>query len=241
MTSQQDLTSNVIELRYGLILWDFDGTLCDTFGAIEVSMCAAGVNCPGDLSFIMGVFRSGATLVEGVVNLIARARGVNCTAVTPSDPHVTELVEGYLTNYVKLGRAHEKLFPEAHSTLAALASFGAEQVVISNKRQQEVSHAVGRHGIDHFFTKIVGFQPNKPTKPDPAMFTENLAPHQLKVERSRILMVGDTAADIAFGDNIGADTVLVGNKTLSKSTSATFVVDRLSEIVSIVYPAYSGT
>ncbi|WP_438390435.1 HAD family hydrolase [Caballeronia sp. DA-9] len=181
-----------------LCIFDFDGTLCGTHDAIAVCIDATfdhyGVPRPG-------VKRREAVIETGVV--MAEAMAI-LNADTPYERDAEQWATTYRALYREHGLAHSYLFDGVKDTLECLKAGGRTLVIASNKAPASVDIALAHYGLAPFIDLAVCDPQGVPKKPDPASYTQLIAPAFPGMKPADIVMVGDTAADLGFARNIGA-------------------------------------
>lgn len=164
------------------LLFDFDGTLADSFPAITAS--TNHVRAHFGLSEL-----SEATVREyvglGLVNLVQRL-------VPGVDP--AEAIAVYRPHYDTAMLSGTRLFDGVTETLTALHSQGRKLAVCSNKGVQFTKRLVTGLGLAEYFPVVLGPEDVAAPKPDPAMLLEALA--RLEVSKDEAIYVGDMAIDV---------------------------------------------
>jgi phosphoglycolate phosphatase len=177
-------------------LFDFDGTLADSFAAITSSTnyTRAAYGLPpmpeADVRKFVGY---------GLDQLMAD--------LVPGAP-VAEAVQRYRAHHADIMLTETRLLPGVAEVIPELARRGLCLGVCSNKRVEftrELVRALGLHG---FFTCVLGPDDvGQRAKPDPAMLLEGLA--RLEVEASDAVYVGDMIVDVQTGKAAGVPVWLV--------------------------------
>ncbi|EEW06822.1 Phosphoglycolate phosphatase (PGP) [Vibrio mimicus VM603] len=103
--------------------------------------------------------------------------------------------------YAQTGHKLSHLYANVKSTLTELKNAGFTLALVTNKPSKFVPEVLEQHGIDHFFSDVIGGDtfPNK--KPDPMALNWLLEKHQLTAQQ--MLMVGDSKNDILAAKNVG--------------------------------------
>ncbi len=186
------------DLKFDLVLIDFDGTLCATQAAIAHCVKATLLEetgaAPSDSS-VLEVISSGVGLEDTFRTLVK---------VTLDADTVSRLVKSYRARYDVEGDPGTTMFPGWHDVLSSLSRLGVAAVVVSNKGIKSVQNAMNQFGIADRVALVIGDMPGISRKPDPAVFHAVILPRYPEVNRERILVVGDTAADIRFARNLEA-------------------------------------
>lgn len=180
--------------QFDLLVFDWDGTLMDSAGAIAFSIQAASRD--------VGLPVPSESEARHIIGL-----GLNeaIAALFPELPRAdyAALVERYRHYY--LARDTEiPLFAGAAETIAALHGAGFLLAVATGK---------GRRGLDHVFEQT-GLGPYFHTsrcadecfsKPHPCMLLEIM--DELGVPQAKTLMIGDTSHDLQMASNAGVSSV----------------------------------
>lgn len=187
------IDSNVLD-RFDLVVFDWDGTLCDSTAAIAKAIQDAaadlGLPVPDDstASHVIGL---------GLHEALARA--------VPTLP--PERIPEYSARYRVHFFARESqlvLFPGTRELIAELRSAGALLAIATGKSQRGLQHALESAGLRGQFAATRCADQTHP-KPHPAMLLE-LA-DELGVTPERTLMVGDTTHDLQMAEAANAAAV----------------------------------
>lgn len=184
-----------------LVLFDVDGTLADSQGAITGAMAEAfaAVDLPmPPRDAILSIV--GLSLPQAMAQLAPDA-----------DPSLQgALVEGYKQAYKSAreqeGAGHSPLFPGARATLEALHVVPEYLLgVATGKSQRGLDALIAAHRLDCFVTRQVA--DHHPSKPHPSMVLTALA--ETGVEPQHAVMIGDTSFDMDMGRAAGVTTIAV--------------------------------
>ncbi len=177
-------------------LFDFDGTLADSFGAITASV-----------NFTRG-HHGLAPLPEAEVR---EAVGLGLDQlmrelVPAADP--AQAVDVYRRHHETVFLSHTHLLPGVADTLHVLTKRGHPLGVCSNKRVDFTTRLVAGLGLGATFRTVLGPEDvsDRP-KPDPAMLLEGC--RRLGVSPKDCVYVGDMAVDVHAGRAAGMATWLV--------------------------------
>lgn len=178
------------------MLFDLDGTLLDTVELIVQSYQHTFRECLNHEVPREEILRNlGLTLPAHL-------------ALYVSDPsRVEEMVGVYrafnLANHDRLAR----LFPGVAETLAELARSGVPMAVVSSKAKATVLRGLALFDLTSRFKVVVGLEDCERHKPHPEPVL--LAADRLGIAADRLLMIGDSPADIEAGRAAGSRTVAV--------------------------------
>lgn len=211
-----------------VVLFDFDGTLADTWrdiaSALNHTLTEAGlppVEGP-DVRYWIGA---------GVLPLLERtvpdARG---------DRALLDRLYGlFREEYDRRCLETTELYPGIDACLAELE--GAALAVLSNKPAYFLDRIIGGLDLKRFFPVVVGGDSLSVRKPDPALVRHVL--DRLGVEPDEVWMVGDSAIDVETGRAAGAHTIgcawgLRGRDELRRA-GVDHLIERADEIPALVY------
>jgi phosphoglycolate phosphatase len=179
--------------RFDLLIFDFDGTLCDTRVAIahclERALSKYGRPIP-PRGHTASIVSRGLSLPETIILLVPGLRAQSAA--------VSEMVTAYRSFYSSEGDTLVKMVPGANVTLQRVREFGTKCIVVSNKGIQAVRRSLDRFELTPFIDLVLGDEPGVPIKPDPALLTDRIVPNFPQIAEARMLMIGDTEADIKF-------------------------------------------
>ncbi len=177
-------------------LFDFDGTLADSFAAITAS--TNHVRRSFGLSDLSeGVVRG--YVGHGLENLMREL----CPGFDPA-----EGVRRYREHHPTVMGSGTRLFPGVADTLAELHARGIRLAVCSNKAVAFTRSLVGTLGLGELFAAVFGPEDagGKP-KPDPTMLLA--ACERLGVTPAEAVYVGDMSVDVLAGKAAGIPVWLV--------------------------------
>lgn len=182
------------EMRYRLVVFDWDGTLMDSAAsiveAIQQSALEMGLPMPD---------RERASHVIGL--------GLQDSLRHAVPELGREGYEEFASLYRKHFLAREAamaLFPGVRELLAELQARGRRLAIATGKSRRGLDHALDTSGVrKHFAGSRCADETH--SKPHPAMLDELSA--ELGVEREAMLMVGDTSHDLEMAARARVDAV----------------------------------
>ena len=211
-----------------VIIFDFDGTLCDTrhniIIAFRATMQRLGLEMRDEATCAATI---GLTLHDGF------------KAMYPdmSDAEAATAVDTYREIFAE--RRQElipPLFPRVHEVLTRLHEQGYTLTIASSRLRDSIMLFAREHGIDHLFSYVVGADSvthHKP-HPEPVLITLDA----LGVEADDALVVGDMPLDVAMGRGAAVRTVAVtyGNATREEleAAGADYVIDDFGDLLAII-------
>jgi 2-phosphoglycolate phosphatase len=196
------------------VLFDFDGTLADSFGAITASTNHVR-RAHGLPDLPERVVREYVGL--GLPNLMEN--------LVPNAP-TAEAVAQYREHHPTVMLTGTKLMPGVADALAALHARGYRLAVCSNKRAEFTRRLVGHLGLGPFVAEVLGPEDvGGRAKPDPAMLLEAL--RRLEVSPEAAVYVGDMAVDVHAGRAAGVPVWLVLGGAAGRESAADAGPDRV--------------
>lgn len=182
--------------RYELIVFDWDGTLMDSAGAIVRAIRAAAQDLelpdPGEA-------RARHVIGLGLADALRHA-----LPELPAE-HYPRMIERYRHHY--LSRDHElELFAGIEALVGELAEGGHMLAVATGKSRIGLDRALEHSGLGAFF-HASRCADECFSKPHPQMLEELMA--EFAVTPERVVMIGDTSHDLQMAANAGVDGVAV--------------------------------
>lgn len=177
------------------VLFDFDGTLADSFPAITAST--------NHVRRLYGLPDLAEAEVRrhvgfGLDHLMA--------GLVPTAP-TADAVAAYRSHHPTVMLAGTVLMPGVADTVAELRRRGLKLGVCSNKRVEFTKRLVATLGLGDAMDVVLGPDDVGAPKPDPAMLIE--AARRLGVSTHETIYVGDMAVDVDAGRAAGMKTWLV--------------------------------
>lgn len=217
--------------NYKLLILDFDGTLCATHDAIlfciKRTYQTLHMTVPNH-DFIDETIRAG----------LGMEKTLEVLSPDLAQQQIHHLLALYEKIYLEEGEDKSAPFPKATETLAKLHAAGFILTVVSNKAIAAVDTALERFQLKQYIAMVVGDTKTLKKKPDPMAYTDYIKPKFMHIHPKKILMVGDTPADLIFAQNIGADSCWTeygyGNKKACLELHPTYTINQLADILAIV-------
>ncbi len=184
-----------------LVLFDFDGTLADSYPAI-----AASVN------FTRSKYDLPPLEIETIKRFVGRGPDYLLGQTVPGiDPREAYLI--YRDHHPSVARSGTVLLPGTFPLLSYLKEKQVQMGICSNKPRHFTEILVKYLEIAEFFTLILGPEDVKNRKPAPDMLIE--AVKRAQVARESALYVGDMSVDVQTGRAAGVTVwaVTTGSET----------------------------
>lgn len=212
-------------LRYRAVLFDLDGTLVDSYGALaEAVNHARRTHGLGDLS----AMRIRDFVGDGVERLLQRA--FERTDLPRS------VQAAFESRYDEVCCAESKVLEDVEVTLESLSNLGVEMAVCTNKPTYFSAKILEFLNLSRHFRAIVGPDLAGARKPDAAhlLFTLRSVP----CTPGETLFVGDMPVDVRAARNSGMDVAVVASGSSSPEELAAaepdHFLERFADLVKIV-------
>lgn len=182
-----------------LVLFDFDGTIVDSLPSIvhatQRTFAERGLPAPESEAVRLALHDG-----RGLEFYLSRL----APGLALEGPEMRDFITHWRDIYAREAHGLTRPFPGAREALERLRDKGAVLAVVSNKSEPALVEALARMGLGDLFAAVVGQTPGRPKKPDPAPFVRAVAPLVRDFDPGRVLMAGDSEADLLFGRAIGA-------------------------------------
>ena len=213
-------------------LFDYDGTLCDTQHAIVTSMQA-----------LFQFHQHSIPNADELMDLVGSGNSIQETllALAVNEKSITQWVNIYRNLYAQ----HEylvRLFEGTHETLAYLHACKYRLILVSNTGRAAVDTSLKAFHLQGYFDLVIAEQNDFAKKPSALVLTERILPVFPDALGEQCVVVGDTAADLHFAKNIGANSCFAaygfGNSLVCSAIGYTHHLEKLSDLITL-YPSNS--
>ena len=215
------------------VIFDFDGTLCDTGEGIlksaKYALEAFGYTVPKeeDLSYFIGP-----------PLLITFQEHYNVSAA-----EAEELVKKYRERYTNTGLYECELYDGITNLLSSLKQDGLKVAIASSKPKLYIERLLEKFNIAKYFDVVCGVDFNVDCEPKQSIVLRCL--NDLEVSAEEALIVGDRSYDVEGASANGVQSICVpwgyGNKFEFIESGATYIIDKMSDIESIALGLYERT
>jgi phosphoglycolate phosphatase len=183
--------------RLDLVVFDWDGTLMDSVGAI--------VACTRATLAELALGEPGEAMIRGTVGL-----GLRETAerLVPGcdEPMFARLLDCYRRHWIETYRDRPPLFPDVQGVLDQLAAAGYLLAVATGKTRRGLDYALDQTGLRGRF-HATRTADEAPSKPDPRMLLDIL--DELGVRPAAAVVIGDSIYDLQMAANAGSSAIAV--------------------------------
>jgi phosphoglycolate phosphatase len=217
-----------------LIAFDLDGTLLDSVPdlAIAADQAAQSLGFPAvSEDQVRDYVGNGADI------LIARALSQSLS-INPdlSDEIKNEARTRFDRFYEATGHQLSHLYTNVKETLDTLHRAGFILALVTNKPSKFVPHVLAQHGIDHYFSDVIGGDTFTNKKPDPMALLWLVEKHGITAKQ--MMMVGDSKNDILAAKNAGCLsfglTYGYNHGEPIANTQPDFVADDIADLVKVI-------
>ncbi|MDR0190136.1 HAD-IA family hydrolase [Pseudomonas yamanorum] len=209
-------------LDYKLLIFDWDGTLCNSIGRIVESMHAASTRA--------GYALCDDLAVKGIIGL-GLPEAIRTLYPEIGDDELIAFRQHYADHYMALDAQPSPLFEGVAQTLEAFRADGYHLAVATGKARRGLDRVLKAHGWENYFDATRAADETA-SKPHPLMLEQILA--QCGVSPRQALMVGDASFDLMMARNAGMDSVAVSYGAQSAEALQAYeprlTIDRFSEL-----------
>ena len=211
------------------IIFDFDGTLIDSYEAIAESLNHVRT------SFSLPAFPAEEVrpmVGHGLERLIEKAIGPE---------RVEEGVKLFRQSYARLCEGKTSILPQVKETLDTLDRRGYQMAIATNKPSYFARDILKALEIDHLFVEVLGPNDVERPKPDPEMI--EIIIMRIGLSPEEIVYVGDMPLDVEVGRRAGVAVYAVPTGSSGRDALLEARPDRLlhrfSDLLTFL-PALSG-
>ncbi len=208
------------------IIFDLDGTMIDTApDLIEATNQALDA---------FGVARASVDLIKPVISGGARQMlitGLDAAGASERAVDLDAMLAHFLDHYRANIAAQSRPFPGLIPALDDIADKGWRIGVCTNKREANARLLLQKLGLDAYFSAILGSDSVPERKPHPDHLIRTIA--QAGGQRSRALMIGDSAPDIDAARAAGVPSIAVRfgySETPADRLGADLVISHFDEL-----------
>ena len=203
-------------MRIKNYIWDFDGTLYDSYPAMV----------------------AGATKALKDFGIIKEPREVYKTMKKFSTYQLRENYQLKEEDFTLLFHQYEresslkpKPFEATEEVLLALKKHGARHFILTHRLTESTWDLLEDYGLTNLIEEVVGIDQGFPRKPSPDALNYLIERYQIR--KSETMIIGDRRLDIEAGKRAEIFTCLYDIDHFFEEIPATYVIDDLREILAI--------
>lgn len=214
----------MIRERIRGIIFDFDGTLIDSFAFHlrwwREAFSRFGIEIDSDI-----ILRNFGKSHEDMAYSIRPDIGLErAREIASLEKHLFRESEGDM-----------RLFPEVLQVLNHLTNIGVTLSIASSNPRVDTERMLEKSGIREFFSSISGADEVNQGKPHPDLIF--LAAERASIKSDEALLVGDTQHDIVAGRRAGLKTMLVirgEDQSIQSDEKADYIVSDLKVLLEMI-------
>lgn len=197
-------------------IWDFDGTLYDTY--------------PVMLKALMKTFKEfEIEKDEKVVYRKIKEESISKMIIDWQLP-VPDFDQKYHI-YEAVKNKDSYPFKETKETLKKLKEKGGKHFILTHRTVDSTWKLLRRDDLDPLIVDIIGSDSNYPRKPDPTAINHLIDNYHL--DSRKTVIIGDRKLDIEAGNNADIQTVFFDLDYFKQNIKATYFINNLKEMVQI--------
>jgi HAD superfamily hydrolase (TIGR01509 family) len=177
------------------IIWDFDGTLLDTYPEIARTINQALATFGKTIS-LERVTELSSISLDFCISELSKEFDLSKQALNAQ----------FELAYTTVNPKEQKPFPHVAEVCKNVQSFGGQNFIVTHRRKKSLFELLETHTLRSYFTDIVAGDDGFPKKPDPHAMQYLLDKCQLPP--ANVLVVGDRDIDILAGQRLGVKTCL---------------------------------
>lgn len=210
-----------------VIIFDFDGTLCDTRSNIIIAFRATMEH--------LGLEMRDEETCGATIGLTLRD-GFKSLYPDFDDAKIDNCVDTYRQIFAERRKElMPDLFPDVKKTLEALHKRGYRMTIATSRLTDSLMLFMRHHGIDTYFEYAVGADSVENHKPHPEPVLKIL--ERLCIKPAEAIVVGDMPVDIAMAHNanVRAIGVSYGNATHEelREAEADAIIDDITKLLTL--------
>lgn len=214
-------------MSWNVILFDFDGTLCDS--GVGITRCAA--HALRELGFTVGEPETLRYFIGPPLESSFRDHN------DMTEEQVQEGVRIFRARYAEKGVYEHESYPGVQEMLHALLAAGKRLCIASSKPRVFVEQILGAYGVLDCFEHVVGCELDGRFGTKTLVLEELMRRLDVKDgDKADMVMVGDRKYDIEGAHNIGLPcvAVLYGYGEAEELCAAEFVVGTVAELQALL-------
>lgn len=177
------------------IIWDFDGTIMDTYPAIASSAYNVAKLNGVNLSY-SEILRMTKTTLRFALEYV----------MEKSSKSYEELFQEYLHEYNKYDISTLIIFPHVEDVLKLVIAQGGKNYIITHRGKESLLEHLDKKQIAHLFTYLISGDSGFARKPNPQAFLA--LKEKFNLDPADTIVVGDRLLDVEAGYGAGFEGII---------------------------------
>ncbi len=203
------------------IIWDFDGTLFDTYSAITKAFQQT-------LLDNYEVDKNAAYIYD-----LCKIDTKHCASVLAKETSIDaqDILNDARHNYDRISNAEQRPFPHVRDVCEKVRTQGGTNFIVTHRDRKSLMKHLEQHNFDSLFTEIITRDDPFPEKPSSASFSHLLERHRLS--KHHTIGIGDRDIDILAANRAGINAVFFCNNAKT-SVNAKLNISHFSQLLKYV-------
>ncbi|MDC7243580.1 MAG: HAD-IA family hydrolase [Sphaerochaetaceae bacterium] len=184
------------------IIWDFDGTLFDTYTAQSSLLSKMILD---EYNIVI----SKETIREFTSNSLSFALKEIANIVNVD---FEEIKNHFIKSYPQVSLEEEYPYKHAYEVCSSVINSGGKNMINTHRGKDRLLLLLKNYNMFDLFSDIITADDDFPRKPDPTSFYALIERNKLRVEET--LVIGDRELDVLGGKNAGLQTFFFNSNNL---------------------------
>jgi HAD superfamily hydrolase (TIGR01549 family) len=205
------------------IIWDFDGTLFDTYPA-QTELLSDIARNKYNITIPQNTIReyTSISLSHALLEI---------SKITKVD--IEEIKSVFIENYSNLPLEKEYPFNYVMDICNKIVSKNGRNIINTHRGKERLTKLLNKYEMEELFSDIISYEDNIPRKPDPASF--NILINRNKLSVKNTLVIGDRELDIIAGREAGLQTYFFNSNNINiTEIECDFIEKDLGRVLSLI-------
>ncbi len=198
-------------------IWDFDGTLYDTYPVLLDA-------------FLQALRDYGIDADRQEIYQILK----DTSSASVAAKYGLDFAE-FSARFQQHEHADERIpvsYPGTKEMLARVVATGRKNYIMTHRTVKSTKELLEREGLLELVEEIVGTENNFPRKPDPAALNYLVEKYQMNPEKT--VMIGDRTMDVNAGKNAGIQTIFYDVENLLTGVDADYTIRSVAAMTELI-------
>lgn len=196
-------------MKYNNFIWDFDGTICDTYPTTINSIIKTMNNHNIDLDYDY-LYKKAKITLSDVFEYIKSEYKIN-----------NDIIKEITNNFKYLKPSERNLYNGIDSILRYIKVNKGNNFLITHRDRKSTIEILNHYELKKFFKKIITSDDNFKSKPDPESF--NYIINNYNLDRNKTVGIGDRKIDIGASINSNIYSIFMNFDNINDSFNANHV------------------